>query len=41
MATLKNKRELAAVAREDHEERPKKSQSRDTVVFRFHKDYIT
>ena len=39
MAALRKKRKLAAVARENQEEYPSKSQSQDTAVPRIHEDY--
>ena len=41
MATLKNKRKLAAVTRETQEEHPRKGQSRNTSVPRINEEYIT
>ena len=41
MATLRNKRKLAAVTRETQEESPTNGQSRNTSVPRFNEDYIT
>ena len=41
MATLRNKRKLAAVTRETQEEHPRNGQSRNTSVPRINKDYIT
>ena len=41
MATLRNKRKLAAVTRELQEENPRKGQSRNTSVPRINEDYIT
>ena len=41
MATLRNKRKLAAVTRETQEEHPRNSQSRNTSVPRINEEYIT
>ena len=41
MATLRNKRKLAAVNRESQEENPRNGQSRNTSVPRINKEYIT
>ena len=41
MATLRNKRKLAAVTRETQEENPRNGQSRNTSVPRIDKEYIT
>ena len=41
MATLRNKRKLAAVTREGQEENPRKGQSRNTSVHRVNEEYIT
>ena len=41
MATLRNKRKLAAVTRETGEKRPRKGQSRNTSVPRINEEYIT
>ena len=41
MATLRNKRKLAAVTRETQEEHPRNAQSRNTSVSRIDDDYIT
>ena len=41
MATLRNKRKLAAVTREIQEENPRNSQSRNTSVPRINEEYIT
>ena len=41
MATLRNKRKLAAIDKENHEEHPQNSQARDTNVPRIQEDYIT
>ena len=41
MATLRNKRKLAAVTRETQEEHPRNGQSRNTPVPRNNEDYIT
>ena len=41
MATLKNKRKLAAVTRESQEEHPRNGQSRNTSVRRINEEYIT
>ena len=41
MATLRNKRKLAAVARETQEEHPGNGQSRNTSVPRINEEYIT
>ena len=41
MATLRNKRKLAAIIKENHEEHLKNSQARDTIVPRMQEDYIT
>ena len=41
MATLRNKRKLAAVTRETQEENPGNGQSRNTSVPRINKEYIT
>ena len=41
MATLRNKRELAAVTRETQEENPRNGQSRNTSVPRINEEYIT
>ena len=41
MATLRNKRKLAAVTRETQEEHPKNGQSRSTSVPRINEEYIT
>ena len=38
MATLRNKKKLAAVAGESLEERPRNNHSRDTTVLRIHED---
>ena len=40
MATLRNKRELAAVTRETQEENPRNGQSRNTSVPRINEEYI-
>ena len=40
MATLRNKRKLAAVTREAQEENPRNGQSRNTPVPRFNEEYI-
>ena len=40
MATLRNKRKLAAVTRETQEENPRNGQSRNTSVPRINEDYI-
>ena len=41
MATLRNKRKLAAVTRETQEENPRDGQSRNTSVPRINEEYIT
>ena len=41
MATLRNKRKLAAVTRETQEENPRNGQSRNTSVHRINEEYIT
>ena len=41
MATLRNKRKLAAITRETQEEHPWNGQSRNTFVPRINEDYIT
>ena len=41
MATLRNKRKLAAVTRETQEENPRNGQSRNTPVPRINEEYIT
>ena len=41
MATLRNKRTLAAVTRETQEEHPRNGQSRNTSVPRINEEYIT
>ena len=41
MATLRNKRKLAAVTRETEEENPRNGQSRNTSVPRINEEYIT
>ena len=41
MATLRNKRKLAAVTRERQEENPRNGQSRNTSVPRIKEEYIT
>ena len=41
MATLRNKRKLAVVTRETHEENPRNGQSRNTSVPRINEEYIT
>ena len=41
MATLRNKRKLAAVGRETQEEHPRKGQSRNTSVPRINEEYNT
>ena len=41
MATLRNRRKLAAVTRETQEEHPRNGQSRNTSVPRINEDYIT
>ena len=41
MATLRNKRKLAAVTRETHEEHPRSGQSRNTSLSRNNEKYIT
>ena len=41
MATLRNKRKLAAVTREIQEENPRNGQSRNTSVPRINKEHIT
>ena len=41
MATLRNKRKLAAVTRKTQEEHPRNGQSRNTSVPRIHEEYIT
>ena len=41
MATLRNKRKLAAVTREKQEENPRNGQSRNTSVPRIYEGYIT
>ena len=41
MATLRNKRKLAAVTRETQEENPRNGQSRNTSVPRINEDYLT
>ena len=40
MATLRNKRKLAAVTRETQDENPRNGQSRNTSVPRFNEEYI-
>ena len=40
MATLRNKRKLAAVTRETQEEHPRNGQSRNTSVPRINEEYI-
>ena len=40
MATLRNKRKLAAVTRETQEENPRNGQSRNTSVPRINEEYI-
>ena len=41
MATLRNKRKLAALTRKTQEEHPRNSQSRNTSVPRINEEYIT
>ena len=41
MATLRNKRKLAAVTRETQEENPRSGQSRNTSVPRINEEYMT
>ena len=41
MATLRNKRKLAAVTRETQEEHPRNGRSRNTSVPRINEEYIT
>ena len=41
MGTLRNKRKLAAFARKTQEELPRNGQSRNTLVSRINKDYVT
>ena len=41
MATLRNKRKLAAVSRETQEENPRNGQSRNTSVPRINEEFIT
>ena len=41
MATLRNKRTLAAVTRETHEENPRNGQSRNTSAPRINEEYVT
>ena len=41
MATLRNKRKLAAVTRETQEENPRNGQSRNTSIPRINEEYIT
>ena len=41
MATLRNKRKLAAVTRETQEENPRNGQSRNTSVPRINEEYVT
>ena len=41
MATLRNKRKLAAVTKETQEENPRNGQSRNTSVPRINEEYIT
>ena len=41
MATLRNKRKLAAVTREIQEESPRNGQSRNTSVLRINEEYVT
>ena len=41
MATLRNKRKLAAVTKETQEEHPRNGQSRNTSVPRINEEYIT
>ena len=41
MATLRNKRKLAAVTKETQEENPRNGQSRNTPVPRINEEYIT
>ena len=41
MATLRNKRKLAAVTRKTQEENPRNGQSRNTSVPRINEEYIT
>ena len=41
MATLRNKRKLAALEKETQEEHPRNSQSRNTLVPRISEEYIT
>ena len=41
MATLRNKRKLAAVTRETQEENPRNGQPRNTSVPRINEEYIT
>ena len=41
MATLRNKRKIAALNKEDHEEHPRSNQAMGTIVSRSQEDYIT
>ena len=41
MATLKNKRKLGAVAKEEQEERPRNTQPQNPSVSRINEDYVT
>ena len=41
MATLRNKRKLAAFAREAQDEHPRNGQSRNTSVRRINEEYVT
>ena len=41
VATLRKKRNFAAVKRHNHEQQPTNNQSRDTYVPRVNEDYIT
>ena len=41
MATLRNKRKLAAINRDNHEEHPRNNQARDTNFPKNQEDYIT
>ena len=41
MATLRNKRKLAAVTRETEEQHPRNGQVRNTSVYGIYEDYIT
>ena len=41
MATLRDKRKVSALNKENHEEHPRSNQARDTIVPRSQEDYIT